>query len=180
MTKIAVIVGSLHEKSLNKMLAKNLEALLPEGVEFDYLDINLPLFNQDLEQNEPAEVMAAKQKVEAADGVLLLTPEYNRSFTGVIKNATDWISRPWGHNSFAKKPTGIVGATGSPTGTMGAQKDLRGVMVYLDTILMGQPELCFASAHTMFDESGVVVEAAREHLQKYIDAFIVHVESHKK
>ncbi|HEU0266498.1 MAG TPA: NAD(P)H-dependent oxidoreductase, partial [Candidatus Saccharimonadaceae bacterium] len=90
MTKIAVFVGSLRADSFNKKLAKSLEALAPEGVEFDYIDLNLPLFNQDLEENYPPEAQKVKDQVEAADGVLFVTPEYNRSVPGVLKNAIDW------------------------------------------------------------------------------------------
>ncbi len=113
MTKIAVLVGSLRDGSMNKMLAKNLEALAPEGTEFEYADLNLPLFNEDIEPNFPQEAQAAKDVVERADGVLFVTPEYNRGVPGVLKNAIDWLSRPWGQNSFAGKPAGIVGATPS-------------------------------------------------------------------
>ncbi|OYW44321.1 NADPH-dependent FMN reductase, partial [Candidatus Saccharibacteria bacterium 32-45-3] len=142
MAKIAVIVGSLQTNSVNKALARNLEKLAPEGTEFDYLDISkFPLFNQDLESDFPAVVREQKEKLEGADGVLFVTPEYNRSFSGVIKNAIDWMSRPWGSNSFDGKPAGSVGATISPLGTGPAQAALRQVAVYLGMKVMGQPEL---------------------------------------
>lgn len=180
MTKIAVFVGSLQQKSFNKMLAKNLEALAPEGTEFDYVDIaSLPLFNQDLEADFPAAAQAAKDKVAAADGVLFVTPEYNRSIPGVLKNAIDWASRPWGANSFNGKPTGIVGASPSPVGTAVAQSDLRHIGGFLNVKLMGQPELYLADAHEHFDESGDVVEASREYLQSYITAFAQWVDAEK-
>src|SRR5215470_13687485 len=100
MTTIAVFVGSLRDGSLNKKLAKNLEELAPKGTTFDYVDLNLPLYNSDDEAAFPAAATTAKKKVEAADAVLIVTPEYNRSIPGVLKNAIDWISRPWGQNSF--------------------------------------------------------------------------------
>lgn len=157
MTKIAVFVGSLQKKSLNRMLAKNLEAAAPVGVEFSYVDIStLPLFNQDLEAEFPASAQAMKDIVEAADGVLFATPEYNRSIPGVLKNAIDWASRPWGSNSFAGKPAGIVGATVSPVGTAVAQADLRHILVYLNVKLLGQPEVYFATASQSFNEAGEV------------------------
>lgn len=180
MTKIAVLVGSLREDSINKKLAKNLEKLAPEGVEFDYVDLNLPLFNQDLEGSFPAEAQAAKDTVEAADGVLFVTPEYNRSIPGVLKNAIDWISRPWGHNSLNGKPTGIVGASGGPVGTAVAQSDLRHIGGYLNVRLMGQPELYFGFATERFDENGDVIEESREFVQSYINAFATWVEQEKK
>ena len=179
MTKIAVFVGSLQEKSFNKMLAKNLEALAPEGVEFNYVDINLPLFNQELEADFPAEAKTAKDIVEAADGVLFVTPEYNRSIPGVLKNAIDWTSRPWGSNSFAGKPAGIVGASPSPVGTAVAQGDLRHIAAYLGTVLLGQPEIYLASAHEHFDADGKIVDGSRELLQEYISTFCTWVENKK-
>lgn len=173
MTKIAVIVGSLQAKSFNKLLAKNLETLLPEGAEFNYVEIgNFPLFNQDLEADFPKVVTEAKKIVDDADGVLFVTPEYNRSLPGPLKNAIDWISRPWGHNSFAGKPTGIVGASPSPLGTAVAQSDLRHISGFLNVKLMGQPELYLVNAHTAFDEQGVVVDSSKEFLQNYITALV--------
>jgi chromate reductase len=169
MTKVAVLVGSLQEKSFNKVLANNLEAVAPEGVEFEYIDINFPLFNQDLEANFPAAVRAAKDIIDAADGVLFVTPEYNRSIPGVLKNAIDWISRPWGENSFAGKPAGIVGATPSVVGTAVAQADLRHIVVYLGIKLLGQPEIYVANAHSMFDENGDATPDLRESLSVYME-----------
>lgn len=180
MTKIAVFVGSLQEKSFNKLLAKNIEKLAPKGTEFSYIDIgSLPLFNQDLEADFPEEAQKMKDIVEAADGVLFVTPEYNRSIPGVLKNAIDWTSRPWGHNSFDGKPTGIVGASVGPVGTAVAQADLRHIIAYLNVKLLGQPEVYAASAHSYFNESGGVIEAAQESLRTYVDAFITWVENEK-
>lgn len=179
MTKIAVFVGSLQEKSVNKMLARNLEAVAPEGVEFEYVDIaSLPLFNQDLEGEFPASATAVKNIVEAADGVLLVTPEYNRGVPGVLKNAIDWASRPWGSNSFDGKPAGIVGASISPLGATQAQQQLRNVMVYLNTKLLGQPEL-YINAGATFDEDGTVVPESKEFLASYMATFTAHVNSTK-
>lgn len=179
MTKIAVFVGSLRAESLNKKLAKNLEMLAPEGAEFNYIDVGaLPLYNEELEANYPASAQAVKDTVEASDGVLIVTPEYNRGIPGVLKNALDWASRPWGTNSFDGKPTGIVGA-GGLLGTGAAQAQLRSVMVYLNTKLMGQPEVYFVHAQNLFDEEGVVVEGSRDQLKRYIDALVDHIDSQK-
>ncbi|MDB5165399.1 MAG: NADPH-dependent reductase [Candidatus Saccharibacteria bacterium] len=180
MTKIAVFVGSLQKNSFNMLLAQNLEKLAGEGVEFDYIDLNLPLFNQDIEASAyPAEAQAMKDKVAAADGVLFVTPEYNRSFPGVLKNAIDWVSRPWGHNSLDRKPTAIVGASPTPNGTNQAQQQLRNILIYLNTKLLGQPEVYFAAAHQQFDENGDVVEAAKESLQTFMATFTAWVEDKK-
>lgn len=180
MTKIAVFVGSLQEGSLNKKLASNLEKMAPAGMEFDYVDIgNLPLYNQDLEGNFPAEAKKAKEQVEAADGVLFVTPEYNRSIPGVLKNAIDWASRPWGNNSFDRKPVGIVGATIGPVGTAVAQSDLRHIAGYLNTKLMGQPELYLPTATEKFDANGQITDGSRDLLRDYVDAFAEWVEKEK-
>lgn len=179
MTTIAVFVGSLQKNSFNKKLASNLEALLPAGTTFDYVDINVPLFNQDLETDYPLAAQKIKDSIEAADGVLFVTPEYNRSLPGVLKNAIDWASRPWGTNSFNGKPIGIVGASPSPVGTAVAQSDLRHIVGFLNGKLMGQPELYLASAHQHFDESGAIIEGSKELLQSYLTAFCQWVEAEK-
>lgn len=180
MTKIAVFVGSLQKESTNRKLAKNLEALAPMGTEFDYIDLNLPLFNQDLEVNYPAEARKVKDAVETADGVLFVTPEYNRSIPGVLKNAIDWASRPWGTNSFAGKPVGIVGASISSVGTAVAQSDLRHIVAFLQMKLMGQPEVYLANAGNLFDENGELNdEHWRENIAKYAEAFVTWVEAER-
>lgn len=172
MTKVAVFVGSLQKNSINKNIAEALEKLAPEGVEFEYIDLNLPLFNQDLEANYPAEARRVKDQVEAADGVLFVTPEYNRGIPGVLKNAIDWASRPWGTNSFAGKPVGIVGGTPTPTGTTVAQAELRGIVGFLDMKLMGQPEVYVANAGELFDESGELLnDRWHKNFENYMAAF---------
>lgn len=173
MTSIAVFVGSLQEKSINKRLAKTLESLAPEGMTFTYVDITMPLFNQDLEANYPASAQAGKDIVEAADGVLFVSPEYNRSIPGVLKNAIDWVSRPYGANSFAHKPVGIIGASIGPVGTAIMQSDIRHIFAFLDMKSMGQPEIYMANASDdMFDSEGILTdERWRKNLKAYIEAF---------
>ena len=178
MTKIAVFVGSLRRDSLNKALAKNLEALAPEDTEFTHVDINLPLYNQDNEAAYPAEAQVMKDILKASDGILFVTPEYNRGIPGVLKNAIDWASRPYGDGGFDNKPTGIVGASSGPIGTAAAQQQLRSVLLYLNTHPLGQPEV-YLNGSTAFDENGQVVEASREFLQHYIATFVAHVEKFK-
>lgn len=179
MIKIAILVGSLRADSINRILARNLEKLAPEDTEIIYPSIDLPLFNQELEDNVPPTVASLKQAIETADGVLIVTPEYNRSFPGVLKNAIDWASRPYGSNSFKNKPAGIVGASPGSTGTAQAQAQLRNVLIYLDTKLMGQPEL-YISAERTFDESSKVRESSKKFLQNYIEAFIRHIKENRK
>ncbi len=169
--KIAVLVGSLRADSLNKKLAANLEKLAPEGMQFDHVDIaSLPLFNEELESDYPASASKMKQQIEAADAVLFVTPEYNRSMSGVLKNAIDWGSRPWGKNSFDGKLAAIAGASLSSLGTAVAQAHLRSVLVYLNMNVIGQPEVYLSSAHELFDESGEVVDASKEVLENFVNS----------
>lgn len=178
MTRIAVFVGSLRKDSFNMSLAKNIERLMPEGFEFDYIDMDLPLYNQDLDDDMPAKVLEMKKTVEADDGVLFVTPEYNRSFSGVIKNAIDWASRPWGQSSFGGKSAAIIGASMGALGATQAQQALRNVALFLDMKLMGQPEVYFNAASSL-DEAGNVVEGSKDFLKGFTDAFANHVEANK-
>lgn len=171
MTKVAVFVGSLRKDSLNKKLADALERVAEPGTEFVHIDINMPLFNQDLEKSFPAEVQAAKDVVESADAVLILTPEYNRSVPGVLKNAIDWISRPYGNNSFAGKPVAIAGASIGPIGTAVAQNALQHVLTYLDMKVLGQPEVYFPVAQELFDDEGNLDEAREAELRQFMQKF---------
>ena len=178
MTKIAVLVGSLRVDSFNKKLARSIEELAPEGTEFSYADLNLPLYNQDLDTQLPAKVQELKAVIEGADGVLFVTPEYNRSYTGVLKNAIDWGSRPWGQNSFAGKPVAIAGASIGALGTTQAQSHLRNVLLFLDTRVLGQPEVYFDSSKG-FDENGHLVESAQGFIKGFIDKFVAFINANK-
>ena len=173
MTKLAVFVGSLREGSSNLALAKALEAAAPD-LAFEYIDIRLPLYNEDIESvGMPMEVQNAKSAVEAADGVLFATPEYNRSVPGVLKNAIDWISRPYGQSSFAGKPVGIVGSSVGPVGTAVAQADLRRIMLFQGAKVMGQPEIYVANAGEVFGKQGEVLsERWQKNFTQYIEAFV--------
>lgn len=181
MSNIAVFVGSLREKSYNKSLASALEGVKPAGMEFTYIDIRMPLYSEDSEYaGLPAEVQQAKRAVEAADGVLLITPEYNRSVPGVMKNAIDWVSRPYGQSSFYKKPVGIVGASINIVGTAYAQGDLRRSMLFQDAKVMGLPEVYVNYADEVFDNDGKVThERWLKNFREYMQTFSVWVEKEK-
>lgn len=176
MTAIAVFVGSIRENSSNGMLAKALKAAAPDVV-FNYIDINLPLYNEDVERTGmPLGVERAKEVVEAADGILFVTPEYNRSIPGVLKNAIDWVSRPYGQSSFANKPVGIVGSSVGPVGTAMAQADLRRIMLFQNAKVMGQPEVYVANTGEVFDEAGnVISERWRKNFHQFMEAFIAQI-----
>ncbi len=174
---VAVLVGSLRKESYNRRLAKALEKLLPEGWRFDYLHIDdLPLYNQDFDQDYPAEGTRLKRAVEAADALLVVTPEYNRSFPGVLKNALDIGSRPWGANSFNGKPGAALGASPGAPGTSMAQQHLRNVLLYLGVKLMGVPEAYVQFKEDRIDAEGNILhDDTRKFLQDYVDKFVAWV-----
>ncbi|HEY1037038.1 MAG TPA: NADPH-dependent FMN reductase [Candidatus Paceibacterota bacterium] len=177
MTKnIVAIAGSLRKGSYNSSLISAAQkigsSLSSKGAEHDLaieiLDISsLPLFDQDVEAaGFPEAAQAMKDKIAAADGVIIATPEYNRSVPGVLKNAIDWMSRPYGQNSFAGKPTLVMGASMGPIATAVAQSHLKQIMLYLDAKVIGQPEIYVGTAHEKFDASGELIdESTTSHLE---------------
>lgn len=172
-TKIAVFVGSLRNESVNKKLAAEIERLAPQGVEFVPIDFSdWPLYNHDNEANYPANIQAAKQVVAAVDGVLFVTPEYNRSIPGALKNAIDWLSRPSAENPFVGKHAAVSGASGGRWGTTFAQTQLKSVLLYFDMKVMGQPELYVSGAHEHFTEDGHIVSEGEPYVKEYIETFV--------
>ena len=165
---IIAISGSLRKGSYNTMLLKEFSKLAPEGMQIEILEIgNLPLYNSDDEATYPEEAQALKDKIAAADGLIVATPEYNRSIPGVLKNAIDWVSRPYGKNSFAKKPILVAGVSGGKIGTAVAQNHLRQIMLHLDADIIGQPELYLGPAKEIFDEEGnIISDSTKELLTK--------------
>ncbi len=171
MKKFIAISGSLRNGSFNTNLLQAAIELAPEGVEIKMIEIgSLPMYNQDLEAAFPQEAQMLKDAIEEADGIIFATPEYNRSIPSVLKNAIDWASRPWGQNSFAKKPVLILGASVGPIGTAVAQNHLKTIMNYLDTRVVGQPEFYMGTAQDKFDATGKLTdESSREHLRKALE-----------
>ncbi|MFZ6648949.1 NADPH-dependent FMN reductase [Undibacterium sp. TJN25] len=171
--RIAVIVGSLRKESYNKKLAHALVSLAPEEHSFGFVDIQLPLLNQDLEHSLPAEVAAFKKSIQDAQGLLFVTPEYNRSIPGVLKNAIDWGSRPNGTSAWAGKPAAIAGISPGSTGTAMAQQHLRNVLSALDVPVMPSPELFLQAKEGFFDaDGGIASESSKQFLQKYLARYI--------
>jgi chromate reductase len=171
MVNVAVIVGSLRRESINRKLAEALAKLgRPRGLNLSVVELgDLPQYNEDLWADPPASVLRLKREVEAADAVLFITPEYNRAVSGVMKNAVDWASRPWGKNSWAGKPGAIAGATGGKVGTAVAQAQLRNSLIVLDVALMGQPEAYLTIAPTTIDADHNVTD---ESMKKFLDGFL--------
>jgi len=176
--KIGVIVGSLRKDSFNRQLAKAVAALLPAHLQAEEIPIgDLPLYNQDLDTSLPAAVVEFKQQVKAADGLLFFTPEYNRSYSGVLKNALDWGSRPWGKSSWPGKPAGILGASPSQVGTALAQEHLRMVLSALDVAVLPQPSIFVQYTGGLVDAGGKITnESSAEFVQGFVDRYAAWVE----
>ena len=176
---IAVVVGSLREDSFNRKLATALMRLAPEEFTFQQVQIgDLPLYNQDDDENQAAPVKRLKSEIEAARGLLFVTPEYNRSIPGVLKNAIDHASRPYGQNAWAGKPAGVIGVSVGATGTALAQQHLRNVLAYLDVPTLGQPEAFLHMKEGLFDDAGNIGPKSKEFLQGWMDAYVAWVEKH--
>src|SRR5687768_4194474 len=178
--RIAVIVGSLRRESLNRKLATALARLGPDDFEFVQLRIDdLPLYNQDDDANQPASTLRLKGEVAASQGLLFVTPEYNRSMPGVLKNALDHASRPYGKNAWGGKPGGVIGTSTGKAGTALAQQHLRNVLAYLDVPTLGQPEAFVQATDELFDADGGIGEASRKFLQKWMDKYVDWVRKHQ-
>jgi chromate reductase len=175
--KTLVLVGGISRDSLNQKLFKSICDLQLVGFHFESYPLDrLPFFSQDLEMDPPDRVTEFKEKIREAEAILFITPEYNRSFPGVLKNAVDWGSRPYGHNLWEKKPAAILGASVGNIGTFGAQHHLRQVLSYLNVYTMGQPEFYFNSSKA-FDENGKLInEKTIELLGNFFDSFKDHIE----
>lgn len=182
MSRIAIVVGSLRRDSFNRQLAEAMTRLpQAEGHEFAVLEIgDLPLYNQDDDANPPAAAVRLKQEVRAADGVMVVTPEYNRSIPGVLKNALDHASRPYGDSAWAGKPAGVIGASVGAQGTAMAQQHLRSVLAYLDMPTLGQPEAFIHVGEGSFNGDGTAGEKLAPFLGKWLAAYLKWVERHSR
>lgn len=177
--KIAVIVGSLRQDSFNQQLARALVRLLPADVQAQFIRIDdLPLYNQDDDSQQPASVLRLRDEVKAADGVLFFTPEYNRSMPGVLKNAIDHGSRPWGQSVWGGKPAAVLGVSPGAAGTSMAQQHLRNVLAFLDMPTLGQPEM-FLQWKDGLVEDGEIGPASKAFVQKFVDAYVAWVRRHQ-
>ena len=173
--RIEVIVGSLRRDSFNKQLAHALTKLASAAFTFSFADIgSLPLYSQDYDPDFPEVARKFKQQIESADGLIFVTPEYNRSMPGVLKNAIDWGSRPWGANSWKDKPGAVCGISLGATGTALAQQHLRNVLHYLDVPTLGQPEVFLKYTEGFFDGSG---DFANEDTRKFLEGFVGRYET---
>jgi chromate reductase len=177
---IGLIVGSLRKQSLNRKLANALIGLAPAGLKLEIVEIGqLPHCNADDEASPPASIVEFKRRIESLDGVLFVTPEYNRGTPGVLKNAIDIASRPYGKNSWAGKPTGVISVSPGAMGAFGANHQLRQSFVFLDMPAMQQPEAYIGNAASLFDDKGDITNAATlAFVQQYLGSFARWVALH--
>ena len=174
---VAVLVGSLRKESLNRKMARALIAIAPPELKLEIVEIGqLPLYNQDYEVAPPAEVIAFKERIARADAVLFVTPEYNRGVPGLLKNALDVGSRPYGKSAWNGKPAAVVSVSPGAIGAMGANLALRQSFVFLNMPAMQQPEAYVGGAGKLFDDKGELVEATREFMSKFLHAFAQWIE----
>jgi len=176
--RIAVVIGSLRKDSLNRKMAKALAAIAPASLSLEIVEIGqLPLYNQDDDANPPAAAVAFKEKIAGADAVLFVTPEYNRGVPGVLKNAIDIGSRPYGKSAWKGKPAAVMTVSPGAVGGFGANHHLRQSLVFLDMPALQQPEAYIGSAGELFDESGGLKKPeTKKFLESFLAAFAAWVD----
>ena len=175
---IVTIAGSLRKESFSLKVANALAKLAPASLKLDVVTLQgISFFNQDLEANPPADWLAFREKIQKSDGVLFVTPEYNRAIPGVLKNAIDVASRPYGKSSFLGKPIGIVSNSPGPLGGVNAAKSLQNILPGICGPIMGQPETYLTMVGDAFDDKGnLTKEALQKVLEQYLAAFAAFVE----
>lgn len=176
--RVGYLIGSLSTTSINRVVANALISIAPDDLEFFEIGIgDLPLYNRDLDGEFPESATALKASIASAHALLFVTPEYNRSMPGALKNAIDWASRPWGQNSFANMPVAVIGATPGPLGTALAQQALRGTLSFLNTRQLTSPEGYVSFAADDYNPDGTIAsERTRAFLNTYIQEFRDHIE----
>ncbi|MGO9992287.1 MAG: NADPH-dependent FMN reductase [Steroidobacteraceae bacterium] len=179
---VAVIVGSLRKGSINRQVANALTELAPPELTLNIIEIaHLPLYNQDVDDNPPAAWTAFRERIRAANAVLFVTPEHNRSVPAAMKNALDVGSRPYGKNAWSGKPGAVVSATPGAIGGFGANHHLRQSLVFLNVPAMAQPEAYIGGADKLFDANGKLVnDGTRKFLQSFLQAFATWVATNIK
>jgi chromate reductase, NAD(P)H dehydrogenase (quinone) len=175
--QVGYFVGSLSSTSINRILSRALIRLAPPDLQFTEIPIgNLPLYSLDHDTNYPPEATALKDAIARSDAVLFVTPEYNRSIPGALKNAIDWASRPWGQNSFHHIPAGVIGASIGAIGTALAQQSLRGVLSFCNARQLTSPEAYITYSPERFRDDGEVIdESTANFLKDYMAEFRDHV-----
>lgn len=180
MTKVGVIVGSLRKESYSRKIAHNIVDMFPSGYETEFIEIgNLALYNEEYDANPPSEYTDFRNKIRSCDAILFVTPEYNRSVPGVLKNALDVGSRPYGESVWDEKPAGIISQSISNLSGFGANHHLRQSLTFLNMPVVQQPEVYLANAQDLLDENGKIHnEDTKAFLQSFIDTFVKLIEGH--
>ena len=177
--QIAVIVGSLRKDSVNRKLASAVVKLAPSEFTFKQVQIgDLPLYNQDDDANQAESVKRLKSEIAAAQGILFVTPEYNRSIPGVLKNVIDHASRPYGQSAWSGKPAGILGASPGSAGTAMAQQHLRNVLAGLNIVTLALPEAFIQIKDGLFDEAGNIGAGSKKFLQNWMDQYVAWIKKY--
>lgn len=177
---VAVLIGSLRKASLNRKVAQALAELAPSSLKLKVVEIGeLPLYNEDIDVDPPAAYSRFREQVKDTQGLLFVTPEYNRSVPGALKNAIDVGSRPYGQSVFSGKPGAVISVSPGAVGGFGANHHLRQSLVFLDVPCMQQPEAYVGGAASLFDEQGTLSEQARPFLQGFIDSYARWVARHQ-
>lgn len=171
--QIAVLVGSLRRDSFNRKLANAMAKLAPPEVTFKQLSIeDLPLYNQDDDAHQAEAVLRLKSDILGAQGLMFVTPEYNRSIPGVLKNAIDHASRPYGQSAWSGKPAGVLGVSVGAIGTALAQQHLRNILTYLNCPTLAQPEAFIQAREDLFNDHGEIGAGSQEFLQSWMDQYV--------
>jgi len=176
------IAGSLRKKSYNRAALRAAQQLVPEGASLEIFELDgIPVFNQDEEQNPPDKVKEFKAQIRAADAILFVTPEYNYSIPGGLKNAIDWASRPYGDNAWQGKPVAVMGASIGAQGSSRAQYHLRQVFVFLDMLPLNKPEVMIGNASQKFDETGNLIdEETKKHIRAMLESLVSWTRHHAR
>jgi len=179
---VAVIVGSLRKGSFNRQVARALTELAPPALKLEIVEIGqLPLYNQDSDENPPAAFTEFRNRIKAADALLFVTPEYNRSMPGVLKNALDVASRPYGHSAWDGKPGAVVSASIGAIGGFGANHHLRQCLTYLNVPTLPQPEVYLGSVDKVLDQNGKLTDdETRKFLTTFMDAYAAWVRANAR
>lgn len=179
-TQIAVVVGSLRQASFNRQLAQAIMRMAPADVQFTEVPIgDLPLYNQDADGHEVAQVTQFRDALRGVDGVLFVTPEYNRSMPGVLKNALDQGSRPYGASVWDGKPAAVIGMSPGAAGTAMAQQHLRNVLAFLNMPTLAQPEMFLQFKDDFFTADGAVTERSQAYVHKFVQQLVAWVRQHQ-
>ncbi|MDQ0644296.1 NADPH-dependent FMN reductase [Microbacterium murale] len=176
--KVGYFVGILSSTSINRVLSKALIKVAPDELEFTEIPVGaLPLYSPDHDADYPPEARALKEAISASDAILFITPEYNRSIPGALKNAIDWASRPWGQNSFDHMPTAVIGASIGVIGTAVAQQSLRAVLAFCNARQMTAPEAYIHFTKDVFRDDGTITKPdTEEFLRAYMTEFREHIQ----